>query len=182
MTVVERTDVDVLRAVVVAFRDVLAAHRPAINQLNVYPVPDGDTGTNMSLTLGTVVEEVDTIADPDDLGALCGAIAHGSLMGARGNSGVILSQILRGAAGVIAAAGRLDAPTWATALRAASDGAYGAVVRPVEGTILTVARDVADEAAASAAGGDGLVAMLERCRRVGGESLARTPELLPLIA
>src|SRR5215211_2737819 len=83
-----------LRAVVIAFRDGLRAHQEAVNRLNVYPVPDGDTGTNMALTLEAVVTELDGAGS--DMAATCKAISHGSLMGARGNSGVILSQILRG--------------------------------------------------------------------------------------
>ena len=86
-----------------AYNDALAAHREPINRLNVYPVPDGDTGTNMSLTLGSVFEELEGV--DDDLPAVCNAVSHGSLMGARGNSGVILSQVLRGFVGVVATRG-----------------------------------------------------------------------------
>src|SRR3954449_10270339 len=92
----ERLDADGLRSVITAFRDGLRAHQAVINRLNVYPVPDGDTGTNMALTLESVCQEDDG-AD-EDLAATCKAISHGSLMGARGNSGVILSQVLRGIA------------------------------------------------------------------------------------
>ena len=95
-------DAAALRAVVAGYRDALAEHQEVINRLNVYPVPDGDTGTNMALTLRSVCEEVDGSAGADgDLAATCKAISHGSLMGARGNSGVILSQILRGIAEVV---------------------------------------------------------------------------------
>ncbi len=87
MNTLERLDADALKAVVVGYRDALRDHQEALNRLNVYPVPDGDTGTNMALTLESVVAE---IADADGLGAICKAISHGSLMGARGNSGVIL--------------------------------------------------------------------------------------------
>ena len=125
-----------LRAVVVAFRDALNDHREAINNLNVYPVPDGDTGTNMSLTLRSVVEEFD--ATGPDMAGVCQAIAHGSLMGARGNSGVIMSQILRGFVGVAKEHDEVDGPVFAEALAAAAKGAYGAVGNPVEGTILVV--------------------------------------------
>ncbi len=95
----ERLDAIALRQTVVAFRDAMRAHAAEINRLNVYPVPDGDTGTNMARTLDAVVAELE--AAPDDLEPTCRAISHGSLMGARGNSGVILSQILRGLAGVL---------------------------------------------------------------------------------
>ena len=96
----ETLDAASLRAVVPGYRAALAAHREVINRLNVYPVPDGDTGTNMALTLRSVGEELDRTAG-DDMAATCKAVSHGSLMGARGNSGVILSQILRGIAEVL---------------------------------------------------------------------------------
>jgi uncharacterized protein len=171
-----------LRAVVKAYNDALAAHREPINRLNVYPVPDGDTGTNMSLTLGSVFEELESV--DDDLPAVCMAVSHGSLMGARGNSGVILSQVLRGIVGVVAESGGLDGPGVARALRAASDAAYQAVMRPVEGTILTVVREsaeAAEEAVAADPGAD-LVSVLEAARERGEKVLARTPELLAVLA
>ena len=175
-----------LRGVIEAYRDALAAHREPINRLNVYPVPDGDTGTNMSLTLGSVCDEVATVGDPDDLAAVCKAISHGSLMGARGNSGVILSQVLRGLVAVVAEAGRLDAPVLAQALRAASDAAYQAVMRPVEGTILTVVRASAEAAEAELAGGAGadvdLVTLLVAVREAAALALEKTPEQLPVLA
>ena len=95
MPTLERLNTEALRDTVRTFRDTVRAHAGGLNRLNVYPVPDGDTGTNMARTLDAVVDEMDA-ADPDDLAATCDAISHGSLMGARGNSGVILSQILRG--------------------------------------------------------------------------------------
>jgi uncharacterized protein len=169
-----------LRAVIEAYRDALAAHREPINRLNVYPVPDGDTGTNMSLTLGSVCDEVAGV-DGDDLGAVCRAISHGSLMGARGNSGVILSQVLRGFAGVVAESGRLDGPVLTLALRAASDAAYQAVMRPVEGTILTVVRASA-EAAETTYREDALVTVTETARAAAAEALAHTPDQLAVLA
>lgn len=163
------------------FRDALALHRDVINQLNVYPVPDGDTGTNMALTLETVVTEVS--AAGDQMSEVCHAISHGSLMGARGNSGVILSQILRGLAETVAAAGHIDPPVLAGALKQASAAADEAVSTPVEGTILTVVRDVATAAAEAVEGGvDGLIQMVEGCQQAGRASLDRTPELLPQLA
>jgi DAK2 domain fusion protein YloV len=171
-----------LRAVIEAYRDALAAHREPINRLNVYPVPDGDTGTNMALTLGSVCDEVAGV-EGDDLVAVCRAISHGSLMGARGNSGVILSQVLRGFAGVVAEAGGLDAASLARGLRAASDAAYQAVMRPVEGTILSVVRASAEAVEAEGTGdGTGLVAVAERARGAAAEALARTPEQLTVLA
>jgi uncharacterized protein len=175
-----------LRATVHCYSEALAAHREPINRLNVYPVPDGDTGTNMSLTLQSVCDGLPA-ADGDgaaDLAAVCKAISHGSLMGARGNSGVILSQVLRGMVSVVADAGACDGPTFARALRAASDAAYQAVMRPVEGTILTVVRESAEaaESVVTSSPDAGLLAVAEAAREAGSAALDRTPELLPVLA
>lgn len=151
-----------------------------INNLNVYPVPDGDTGTNMSLTLRSVVEELD--GKGDDMAAVCAGIAHGSLMGARGNSGVILSQILRGFSGTVAEQAAIDGPLFATALTAAAKGAYSAVGNPVEGTILTVIRESAKAATDAATQGTSLCGVLEAARDEAAESLERTPTLLSVLA
>jgi DAK2 domain fusion protein YloV len=180
MTTLAALTADDLRAVISGYAAALAAHRAGINRLNVYPVPDGDTGTNMALTLESVMEEV--AAAPADMAATCKAISHGSLMGARGNSGVILSQILRGLADGFRDLEACDGQVLATALTAASEAAYGAVMRPVEGTILTVSRETAVAAAGAAAGGADLVGVLEAARVGGAEGLARTPELLPVLA
>jgi DAK2 domain fusion protein YloV len=179
MASLTRLGADELRAVVATFRDALAAHKEGINRLNVYPVPDGDTGTNMALTALAVCEEID--AAGTDLPSVCKAISHGSLMGARGNSGVILSQILRGMSGVIADADGLDGATAATALEAAGTAAYQAVMRPVEGTILTVARETAEAAQKAAAEGADLVAVLDAAKAQGADALERTPEMLPVL-
>ncbi len=182
MTVLDQLEAADLRATVHAYKEALAAHREPINRLNVYPVPDGDTGTNMSLTLASVCDDLE--AAGDDLAEVCKAISHGSLMGARGNSGVILSQILRGLVTVISDAGACDGPTFARALRAAADAAYQAVMRPVEGTILTVVREAAEaaEAAVSATPDAHLVAVVDAARVAGEEALRKTPELLPVLA
>ena len=172
-------DATSLRSVVVTFRDALMEHRETINNLNVYPVPDGDTGTNMSLTMQSVVDELDG-ADADH-GSVCGAIAHGSLMGARGNSGVIMSQILRGFVGVLRDHEQGDGPIVAHALAEAATAAYGAVLRPVEGTILTVARESSVAAVAAADDGADLVAVLDAAQVEGTASLERTPDLLPVL-
>ena len=172
-------DAAALRDVMVAFRDAVKAHQERINRLNVYPVPDGDTGTNMGRTLDAVVDELAS-AD-DDLDAVCRAISHGSLMGARGNSGVILSQILRGFAGVARSSDEITGAVVASGLAAASEAAYQAVLTPVEGTILTVARDVADAAMEAAGSGADLVEVLGEARSAGRASLARTPELLAVL-
>jgi DAK2 domain fusion protein YloV len=176
-----RTHLDAadLRAVMAGFADALRAHRAALNELNVYPVPDGDTGTNMALTLESVVTDLagvdDTMAD------VCRALAHGSLMGARGNSGVILSQVVRGLSDVFAAAGTVDGPVLARALDAAAVAAYGAVLRPVEGTILTVVRECAARAMSVAAADASLLAVAEAARDGAADALASTPDLLPVL-
>ena len=159
----------------------MRAHAPGINRLNVYPVPDGDTGTNMARTLDAVVAELDGAGDTMD--STCKAISHGSLMGARGNSGVILSQILRGLAGTIGEStdGKVNAARMADALKKASAAAYEAVLKPIEGTILTVVREAADGAAVAVAGGATLSATLQAARIAGREALARTPDLLPVL-
>ena len=127
----ELLGVDALRDTVSTFRDVVTAHAARINRLNVYPVPDGDTGTNMARTLDAVVAEMDKA--PVELAATCDAISYGALMGARGNSGVILSQILRGIASTLKSADEATGTVVATALEAATTGAYAAVLTPVEG-------------------------------------------------
>ena len=171
--------IDDVAKVLATFRDTLKLHKDAINALNVYPVPDGDTGTNMSLTLDSVVAELDDAGDTP--AERWKAISHGSLMGARGNSGVILSQILRGLADNLGAAERIDGAVLSTALTAAAEGAYGAVMNPVEGTILTVVRESAAEAAVAAAEGADLLTVLERTAAAGKVSLDGTPELLPVL-
>src|SRR5215469_2642047 len=144
---------DDLRAVMGGYRDALRLHQTDINRLNVYPVPDGDTGTNMALTLEAVVSELEGVEPGAGLAEVCKAIGHGSLMGARGNSGVILSQLLRGMSERMGAAGAdgVDVPVLVDAMTHASDLARRAVVRPVEGTILTVATAAAEGAAEGAA-------------------------------
>ena len=175
----EGFDADRLRRTVVTFRDAVKAHAPRINRLNVYPVPDGDTGTNMARTLDAVVAELDQAAD--GIEPTCQAISHGSLMGARGNSGVILSQILRGLASKFSARTSHTASEVAEALAAASASAYQAVVKPIEGTILTVVREASEAARTAAGRGDGLVDVLRAARDAGRSALDRTPEMLPVL-
>ena len=153
-----------------------------INKLNVFPVPDGDTGTNMSLTLASVVRELNQLPTDADMEAIAGAITHGSLMGARGNSGVITSQILRGVAeGLVDAHDPVNSSDIAAAFRRAVKVAFQAVRKPVEGTILTVLRDVSTKAdecekkRLSAA--DALDAIVVEAY----QSVARTPDLLPVL-
>ncbi len=165
--------------VISAFHDALEAHKESINRLNVYPVPDGDTGTNMFLTVASVLEEMRP-ADLNDREAVCAAMSHGSLMGARGNSGVILSQVLRGMSSGFVKAKDIDAEVLASALTEASVAADGAVMKPVEGTILTVVREVA-RAAQQAAETDSIVPTIEAALREGEAALERTPEQLSVL-
>jgi hypothetical protein len=171
---------DDLRAVMGGYRDALRLHQADINRLNVYPVPDGDTGTNMALTLEAVVSELAEVEPGAGLPEVCKAIGHGSLMGARGNSGVILSQLLRGMSERMAAAGEggVGPEVLVDAIGHASELARRAVVRPVEGTILTVA----SAAASGAAQGSDLLGVVESARGEAAEALARTPEMLPVLA
>ncbi len=165
--------------VISAFHDALEAHKESINRLNVYPVPDGDTGTNMFLTVASVLEEMRP-ADLNDREAVCAAMSHGSLMGARGNSGVILSQVLRGMSSGFVKAKDIDAEVLASALTEASVAADSAVMKPVEGTILTVVREVA-RAAQEAAETDSIVPTIEAALREGEAALERTPEQLSVL-
>src|SRR5580692_3294931 len=176
---------DDLRAVMGGYRDALRLHQADINRLNVYPVPDGDTGTNMALTLEAVMAELEGVDAGAGLAEVCRAIGHGSLMGARGNSGVILSQLLRGMSERMGAVGDegVGPGELADALAHASDLARRAVVRPVEGTILTVASAAAEGAAAGAGkSGATLLGVIEEAHLVASDALARTPEMLPVLA
>ena len=179
MPVLEQLGADALRHTLVTYRNTLKRHQADLNKLNVYPVPDGDTGSNMARTLDAVVAELDK--HPDSLNETYNAISHGSLMGARGNSGVILSQILRGLSATLKGAGEHGAVKVAEALKAASVAAYDSVLKPIEGTILTVVREAADAAVRAASDGATLAAMLRVARAAGRESLANTPELLPVL-
>ncbi|HIU04317.1 MAG TPA: DAK2 domain-containing protein [Candidatus Coprousia avicola] len=153
-----------------------------INKLNVFPVPDGDTGTNMSLTLASVVKELSSLPADADMEAIAGAITHGSLMGARGNSGVITSQILRGVAeGLVGATDPASASDVAAALRRAVKVAFKAVRKPVEGTILTVLRDISTRADACEKARDSVEDALDAVVVEAYQSVARTPDLLPVL-
>jgi DAK2 domain fusion protein YloV len=153
----------------------------AVNALNVFPVPDGDTGTNMSLTMRAALAEVPAreFGAVSDLGKI---IAHGALMGARGNSGVILSQILRGLARGMDAKTVLQAQDLALAFTEGAATAYKGVMKPVEGTILTVVRDAAQAATAVAGAGGTIREVLEKAVAEAQASVARTPSLLPVLA
>ena len=165
------SDLAEIRRLVDAATASLDASRARIDDLNVYPVPDGDTGTNMSLTVRALVEALADAADAPRP-ALAHTVTRAALMGARGNSGVILSQIVRGAAEVLGEADTVDSSVVADALRAASDTAYRGVRQPVEGTILTVIREMAEEAEARAASQPEVDELL-RGRTCAGRSCAR---------
>lgn len=158
----------------------LEAHIDLINSLNVYPVPDGDTGTNMYLTMQAALREMSTVSD-NTVSAAAHALAHGALMGARGNSGVILSQVWRGVAEQLDGKAHLTASNWALALQKGAVVAYKGVMRPVEGTILTVAREAADAGMLAAAERDDMMHVLGRVVRQAWNTLGRTPEMLPVL-
>lgn len=158
----------------------LEAKKEWINELNVFPVPDGDTGTNMTLTIMSAASEVGALTDPD-MESLAKAISSGSLRGARGNSGVILSQLLRGFTRGVRKLTDLDAPAIAAAMERGVETAYKAVMKPKEGTILTVARAAADRAAELADAAEDLDAFFDGIFQHAEETLARTPEMLPVL-
>ncbi|MBY4796822.1 DAK2 domain-containing protein [Collinsella sp. AGMB00827] len=160
----------------------VAERAEEINKLNVFPVPDGDTGTNMSLTLSSVVKELAQLDADADMEAVAGAITHGSLMGARGNSGVITSQILRGAAeGLTEVEGPVSSADIARALRRSVKVTFHAVRKPVEGTILTVLRDVSTKADECDRRRLTVAETLDAIVVEAYESVARTPDLLPVL-
>lgn len=159
----------------------LKERKEEVNRLNVFPVPDGDTGTNMSLTMDVVVAEVAELPSDSNVATVCHAITHGSLMGARGNSGVILSQILRGLCEGIDGAESADTELLATALERSVVVAFQAVRKPVEGTILTVLRDSSIAARAAAQDTAELADALRRVSAAAFDSVRRTPELLPVL-
>ena len=158
----------------------LEAKKEWINELNVFPVPDGDTGTNMTLTIMSAASEVGALTDPD-MESLAKAISSGSLRGARGNSCFILSQILRGFTRGVRKLTDLDAPAIAAAMERGVETAYKAVMKPKEGTILTVARAAADRAAELADVAEDLDAFFDGIFQHAEETLARTPEMLPVL-
>ncbi len=158
----------------------LRTHQDVVNNLNVFPIPDGDTGTNMVLTLQDAFQEIQNLPERH-LGKVAQALAQGALLGARGNSGVILSQILRGFAKAVADQETLDAPAFVRGLVMGRDTAYKGVVKPVEGTILTVIRFMADAAQKALDEGKDLVDILEAVVVAGHEAVEKTPEMLDVL-
>ena len=184
VVVKETLDAKNLASLMYCFRDSLQEHKESLNSLNVYPVPDGDTGSNMAATLNSVVSEIESLEGNLELENIIDAISHGSLMGARGNSGVIISQILRGFVSKIKNASRktIDANLFSEALSEAASAAYEAVGNPVEGTILTVVRETAEAAEKAASEKLSLLPLVEIAREAAKRSLDSTPELLPVLA
>ncbi|MEW6546332.1 MAG: DAK2 domain-containing protein [Bacillota bacterium] len=158
----------------------LERHRAEVDQLNVFPVPDGDTGTNLLLTMRSAQAEMEKVGS-SSLDEVSGALARGSLLGARGNSGVILSQIFRGLARTFEGKREADGLDLGLALQEGVQAAYRAVVRPVEGTILTVAREAARRAVEVGRRTRDAVAVLREAWTVARETLGRTPDLLPVL-
>lgn len=169
-----------LKALIEAGMIWLKTNQQVVNSLNVFPVPDGDTGTNMLLTMQAAFDEME--ADPsDNIGQIAHSVARGALMGARGNSGVILSQIWRGFARTLDEKPTMDVSLLAEALQEARATAYKGVVRPVEGTILTVINDIAKQAEVSVQRTDSFTEVLADIVEAASASVERTPELLPIL-
>ena len=173
-------DVELLAKMFLAGAQNIEAKKEYINELNVFPVPDGDTGTNMSMTIMAAAKEV-TALEGMDMASLAKAISSGSLRGARGNSGVILSQLLRGFTKSIKTESEIDVPALARAAVRAKETAYKAVMKPKEGTILTVAKGVAEKAQTLAEETDDLEEFLPKLIEEAETVLAKTPDMLPIL-
>ena len=173
-------NVEMLAKMFLAGAQNIEAKKEYINELNVFPVPDGDTGTNMSLTIMAAAKEVTALEKPD-MASLAKAISSGSLRGARGNSGVILSQLLRGFTKAVKDEKEIDTIVLAAACMRAKETAYKAVMKPKEGTILTVARGIADKALELADTVDDLEEFIPQVISHAEEVLAKTPEMLPVL-
>ena len=158
----------------------LENNKTIVDSLNVFPVPDGDTGTNMNLTVQSAIKEINNLQE-STITAISSAAANGSLMGARGNSGVILSQLFRGIAKGLKEANLIDCKIIAESLKSASDTAYKAVMRPVEGTMLTVARETAEKAMATYEEFEDVIAFIESLIDQAKDTLNRTPEMLKVL-
>ena len=177
---IEQIDAQSLRSAFITGAKSLEAKKEWINELNVFPVPDGDTGTNMTMTIMSAAKSL-AAEESDDIATLCKAIAQGSLRGARGNSGVILSQLFRGAAKILKEAAVIDVFEIALAFDNASETAYKAVMKPKEGTILTVARAMGEKALEIHDEYDDIISFLEAVLAYGDETLQKTPEMLPVL-
>lgn len=173
-------DAKILSRMFLAGAKNLEAKKEWINELNVFPVPDGDTGTNMTLTIMSAASEVGSLTNPD-METLAKAISSGSLRGARGNSGVILSQLLRGFTRSVRKNRELDAENIAAAMEKGVETAYKAVMKPKEGTILTVAKEAAAKASEIAEEAENLETFFNEIFAHAEATLARTPEMLPVL-
>ena len=177
---IQQLDAALIRKAFLAAASELEANKEWINELNVFPVPDGDTGTNMTLTIMTAAQDVAALDEPD-VPKLCKTISSGSLRGARGNSGVILSQLLRGFTKEIAESRKITVQVLSSAMVRATETAYKAVMKPKEGTILTVARAMSARASEIKDQYTDIVAFTEDIIKAGDEALEKTPELLPVL-
>jgi DAK2 domain fusion protein YloV len=169
------------KALLEASAQALRDRREEVDELNVFPVPDGDTGTNMDLTMDAVLAEVAELPEDPSVKEVCHAVTHGSLMGARGNSGVILSQVLRGLCEVFVESDSVDPTVVAAALARAETVCYQAVRKPVEGTMLTIVKDCASVAKRAAEDGFDLAELLDAVSKEARESVQRTPDLLDVL-
>ena len=170
----------VMKRMLIAGGKMLEVNKAQVDALNVFPVPDGDTGTNMSLTMMSAVKEINAI-NSTSMSELAEKLAKGALRGARGNSGVILSQILKGFSNIIAQNDECDARTFAKGLREGAELAYRAVSKPKEGTILTVVRSMAEEAIDSAKRTTDIQKLMNAVLEKGEETLAKTPDMLDVL-
>jgi len=177
---IESINSNILKNMFIAGAKFLESKKKYVDELNVFPVPDGDTGTNMSLTILAAAREVEKVTG-SDMESLAKAISSGSLRGARGNSGVILSQLFRGFAKEIGPHQELTTSILATAMQKGVETAYKAVMKPKEGTILTVARGAADKASELAIESDDIVFVLEEVIKYADEVLEKTPDMLPVL-
>ncbi len=169
---------ELLADMIISGSNNLSNYKTEIDDLNVFPVPDGDTGTNMSLTMQSCVEDVNDARDKG-IGIVSKTLSSAALRGARGNSGVITSQLMRGIAKRFSGLETCGKAEFADAMKFAADSAYGAVMKPIEGTILTVARGISDTATENAESADDIISLLKAAIDGGNTALERTPELLP---
>ena len=174
------SDASKLKGAFLAGASLLYKNKDYVNELNVFPVPDGDTGTNMSMTLKSACEAVNAV-ESDSIEEVCKAIASGSLRGARGNSGVIMSQILRGFTNHLKSAEKIDIDIFLESISKAKETAYKAVVKPKEGTILTVIKALAEKAEEVSDSLDNDITKLEKVVAYGDEMLQKTPDMLPIL-
>lgn len=176
----EKLNGELLKDMIFSAAALLEQNKKGLNALNVFPVPDGDTGTNMSLTMMSAVKEVKS-ADPSKICNIGDALSLGALKGARGNSGVILSQLFRGLSKGLSGLESATPVDFARAMQDGVDAAYKAVMKPKEGTILTVAKDMAKTALKNASRGDNIYMVLDAVLEQGAQTLRKTPDMLPVL-